>query len=213
MADQPSGPAPTLGAVMYQNSAATGLDQARSIMERGKARDAPVPEAPPVTTERDAITTALYGPAPAPAPTQSAKAPPAPKPPAPSPASSIGHLPNTGTKADGAAPEGVDPALWGEWTEASAAMKLDKAGADRLVALHSKAVQAQYDQHSKTTDEWRAATAAAYSQAELRDIASAFNERIGTDADAQEARRLLAWSGIGNNLAFVRTIERLLRSR
>jgi len=218
MADQPSGPAPTLGDIMYQGSAATGLDQARSIMERGKARDTPVPEAPPVTTERDPFTAALYGPGSQ--PPKSATATPKPTPP-PSPQSPKTEAKPETPGARGVAfdpasspiPEGADPALWGEFGEAAKALNLDKPSADRLVGLHQKAMQGLLDQHDRTAAEWAAETRAAYTPAELRDITTAFNARIGNDADAQAFKAHLNWTGLGNNLSFIRTVERLLRSR
>ena len=229
MADQPSGPAPTLGSIMYGDSAATGLDQARSIMERGKARDAPVPEAPPVTTERDPFTAALYGPAPQPpksataTPKTAAAPPPSPqsaKPEAKPAEAKTEAKPGTpgarGAAFDPASspiPEGADPSLWGEFGEAAKALNLDKPSADRLVGLHQKAMQGLLDQHDRTAAEWAAETRAAYTPAELRDITTAFNARIGNDADAQAFKAHLNWTGLGNNLSFIRTVERLLRSR
>ena len=58
---------------------------------------------------------------------------------------------------------------------------------------------------------WRKAAEASFSATELADIQARFNAAIGTDAEAQEVRRLLARTGLGNNKAVIQAVSRLLR--
>ena len=58
---------------------------------------------------------------------------------------------------------------------------------------------------------WRKAAEAAFSPSELADIQARFNAAIGTDAEAQEVRRLLSKTGLGNSLAVIRAVSRLLK--
>src|SRR5947208_4798943 len=57
-------------------------------------------------------------------------------------------------------PEGLeaDPALMTEFSKEAQALKLDQAGADRLVQLHAKALQGWHDQHAATAEGWRKET-------------------------------------------------------
>jgi hypothetical protein len=105
-------------------------------------------------------------------------------------------------------PEGLeaDPALMSEFTQATKELRLDKAGADRLLALHAQALAGQ-------SEAWRTQTEAAFSASELADIRADFNDAVGRDADAQECRRLLAQTGLGNHPAVIRVISRLLGRR
>jgi len=107
-------------------------------------------------------------------------------------------------------PEGMEPhpELIGEFGTAAKELRLDKAGADRLLALHAKATQAATDHQA---GEWRKQSEAAFSADELADIRSSFTEAIGTDADAQTFRQLLSSSGLGNHPAVIRVIGRLVR--
>jgi hypothetical protein len=114
-----------------------------------------------------------------------------------------------------AVPEGfeADPALMGEFGEAAKALNLNQEGANKLVALHAKAVQAQQPQHDRAAEEWRKQTEAAYTTEQLAEIRTDFNAAIGNDGDAQEFKRLLVWSGLGNHPAAIRVISRLLGRR
>jgi hypothetical protein len=107
-------------------------------------------------------------------------------------------------------PEGLeaDPALMGEFGTAAKELRLDRAGADRLLALHAKATQAATDHQA---GEWRKQSEAAFTAEELTDIRSSFHEAVGDDADAREFKQLLARTGIGNNPAVIRVIGRLVR--
>lgn len=58
---------------------------------------------------------------------------------------------------------------------------------------------------------WRKQAEAAFSASELADINARFNAAIGTDAEAQEVRRLLAKTGLGNNKAVIQAVSRLLK--
>ena len=60
-------------------------------------------------------------------------------------------------------------------------------------------------------DGWRQAAEASFSPTELADIRERFNAAIGTDAEAQEVRRLLAKTGLGNSPAVIRAVSRLLK--
>jgi len=58
---------------------------------------------------------------------------------------------------------------------------------------------------------WRKAAEAAFDAKELADINARFNAAIGQDAEAQEVRRLLAKTGLGNNKAVIQAVSRLLK--
>jgi len=58
---------------------------------------------------------------------------------------------------------------------------------------------------------WRRQAEAAFSPSELADIQARFNAAIGTDAEAQEVRRLLSKTGLGNSPAVIRAVSRLLK--
>jgi len=58
---------------------------------------------------------------------------------------------------------------------------------------------------------WRRQAEAAFSPSELADIQARFNAAIGQDAEAQEVRRILARTGLGNNKAVIQAVSRLLR--
>lgn len=58
---------------------------------------------------------------------------------------------------------------------------------------------------------WRKAAEATFSPTELADIQARFNAAIGQDAEAQEVRRLLSKTGLGNNKAVIKAVSRLLK--
>ena len=101
----------------------------------------------------------------------------------------------------------ADPALLSEYDTMARELRLNSAGSDRLLALHAKALEAST---AHQAGEWRKQTEAAFAPDELSDISRSFNEAIGQDSDAQEFRRLLSTTGLGNNVAVIRVISRLL---
>lgn len=101
----------------------------------------------------------------------------------------------------------ADPALLSEYDTMARELRLNSAGSDRLLALHAKALEAST---AHQAGEWRKQTEAAFAPDELSDISRSFNEAIGQDSDAQEFRRLLSTTGLGNNAAVIRVISRLL---
>jgi len=110
------------------------------------------------------------------------------------------------SEAEFTLPDGLEahPELLSEFGTATRELKLDRAGADKLLALHAKALQGQ-------SSEWRQQSEAAFTTDELTDIRTQFTEAIGTDEDAKTFRQLLARSGIGNHPSAIRVISRLLR--
>lgn len=60
-------------------------------------------------------------------------------------------------------------------------------------------------------DGWRRQAEASFTATELADIRARFDSAIGTDAEAQEVRRLLGKTGLGNSPAVIRAVSRLLK--
>jgi len=120
------------------------------------------------------------------------------------------EAPTTAPATDFTLPEGMEPhpELLAEYGQTTKELRLDRAGADRLLALHAKATQAATDHQA---GEWRRQSEAAFTTDELADIRTQFTEAIGTDADAQTFRQLLGQSGLGNHPAVIRVIGRLVR--
>ena len=99
----------------------------------------------------------------------------------------------------------------GEFQTAAREMRLDKAASDRLVQLHAKAVQGMQDRHSQQTAAWESETKAHFGDS-LPETVQNLRSRIGTDDDGREFMRLMSWSGLGNNAAVLRVLDRLARS-
>jgi len=111
-----------------------------------------------------------------------------------------------------ALPEGysAEPALMSEFSGAAKELRLDQAGADRLVALHAKALQAQEAAADRQSAEWQEATKAHYGS-NLSATMGQIRERVGNDRDGQEFLKLMSYSGLGNNVHVLRVLERLSR--
>lgn len=111
-----------------------------------------------------------------------------------------------------ALPEGMeaDPALMGEFGEAARALKLDRAGASRLIDLHAKAVQAQQAHQERQTEVWANEVRAHYGDS-LPGTVEHLRSRIGDDADGRAFMRLMASTGLGSNVSVLRVLERLAR--
>lgn len=84
---------------------------------------------------------------------------------------------------------------------------------NQLLQLHDKAVKGLYEDHAATAAEWRRQAEAAFTPAQLTSLRQRFDQALGTDAPAQEFRRLLGWSGLGNHPATLHAISRLLQRR
>jgi len=111
-----------------------------------------------------------------------------------------------------ALPEGMeaDPALMGKFGEAARALKLDRAGASRLIDLHAKAVQAQQAHQERQMSAWADEARAHYGDS-LPETVAHLRSRIGDDADGRAFMKLMASTGLGSNVSVLRVLERLAR--
>jgi len=130
----------------------------------------------------------------------------APEPSAPAPTTAPAVAGDAFDPADVTLPEGLqaDPALMSDFATATRELGVDRAGADRLLALHAKALSGQSEQ-------WRAQSEAAFTPQELNAIRDDFNHTVGNDDAAREFRQLLAQSGLGNHPSVLKVMQRLLR--
>jgi hypothetical protein len=165
----------------------------------------PVPTAPPAAPTApdtppqggDTLASVLYGKRAEPAQTAPATAPAAAQPAAgPPQAEQLDHA-----------------ALVNEYESVTQELGLGREESGRLMQLHERAVEAHYQQHTQTVNDWRKQTEAAFTPAQISDVKFRLDRAIGNDKDAAEFRRLLGWSGIGNNPSAVRVISRLLGRR
>lgn len=105
----------------------------------------------------------------------------------------------------------ADPALLSEFDQATKALRLDGKGADRLLALHAKAVQAQERALTQQAETWANETRAHYGDS-LDGTAKELRDRItGLGEDGKTFLRLMGETRLGNNLAVIRVLEQLTR--
>ena len=109
-------------------------------------------------------------------------------------------------------PEGFEPdsAAMTEFGTAARDLKLDHAGAERLVALHTKALDAQAKRHEAQVDNWAREAQDHYGD-HLPRVAADIRTAIGDDRDGAEFLRLMNWSGLGSNASVLRVLHRLAR--
>jgi len=104
-------------------------------------------------------------------------------------------------------PEGmaVDPALMSEYADAAKELKLDHAGAERLLSLHAKAREAEAAQWEQTSAQWQAEVRASVPAAHLE---AAYNLVHDSSLTDPELAKWLASSPAGNWAPLVRTLAR-----
>jgi len=230
----PASPAPTerptnFAEALYGGPVSPGLARAREVIDAGKTsapephqyRGTPVDrlphEADPRTVARDqrpqpeprTLGAVMYGEA-----KKTAAAPQPEAPPDADPAADA-ETRDAGEQQQPGQPDDADTALLAEFN-AVVEDYLDKPEADRLLELHEKSVKSLYDRHEHTVRGWKNQTengAAGYSRQQLEGLRHQMNSAIGSDRDAQEFKRLMAWSGLGNNPSVVKVMGRLLGRR
>jgi hypothetical protein len=87
---------------------------------------------------------------------------------------------------------------------------LDAANRKTLMSMH---VKAAHDAHSRTVSEWRQEAERTFAPAQLSSIRRDFDQRLGSDATANQVRHLLSWSGLGSNAQFIKGLSRLMGRR
>jgi hypothetical protein len=102
-------------------------------------------------------------------------------------------------------------ALMSEFTSEADAMGLGREERQALLEMHDRAVGEMYKSHERQVGEWRKQSEAAFNSYQLTDIRNRFTRLAGNDEAAREARRLLAWSGLGNNRHFLTVMSRLMQ--
>jgi hypothetical protein len=113
-------------------------------------------------------------------------------------------------------PEGMtaDPQLMSEYAGAAKELKLDQAGAQRLLDLHAKTKAAEAADWERTSAQWQAEVRAEIPQHQLQ---SAFDLVHNTELTDPELAKWLASSPAGNWKPLVRTLanyaEAIARSR
>jgi hypothetical protein len=87
----------------------------------------------------------------------------------------------------------------------------DETDRSRLLEMHADAVT---QQHQALVADWRQQAEREFTPHQISDLRSRFDRALGRDAAAAETRRLIAWSGLGSNPAFLKSLSRILaRSR
>lgn len=111
-------------------------------------------------------------------------------------------------------PEGLeaDPVLMGDFSTAARELGLNHKGAERLMALHARAVQAAGEAQAREVSGWES-EARRHFGAELPRVAADIRDAIGTDHDAQTFLSLMDRTGLGSNPAVLRVLARLVTPR
>jgi hypothetical protein len=111
-------------------------------------------------------------------------------------------------------PEGhsIDRAALDEFSTTAGELGLDHAQAERLLELHHKAAGGDRQRLESMWNSWSEATQREFGD-QLPRVVAGIQYAVGSDHDAAEFFRLLAWSGVEHNPSVLRVLHRLSNQR
>jgi hypothetical protein len=102
----------------------------------------------------------------------------------------------------------ADPTLMNEFAGAAKELGIGAKGADKLMGLHAKALEAQNAQLRQTWTSWQETAKRDFGD-QLPHVLSDIEQAVGRDRDAQRFYQLMEWSGLGSEPTVLRVLHRL----